>query len=65
MTLTELGVLWAERDERYRSRRFALSPEEIAAVRAWRLGEVNALPPHERGVRFREAVGWEPPWPNR
>lgn len=56
MTIHDLLRLWRMRDARYRDRH-ALSAESRAAVKAWRLLEIDALPPEERKVALVE-LGW-------
>jgi hypothetical protein len=53
-----LRQLWTERDERYRHGRRRLSPESVAAVRAWRTREAGAT---GRAALVAEALSWEPP----
>jgi len=48
MTWAELRALWAERDDRYRSRMRTLTAAETEAVRAYRWTEIALLPEGER-----------------
>lgn len=53
--------LWTERDQRYRSRRTGLSPEEESAVVMWRRREAEKVPGHARYRAEAILARWAPP----
>lgn len=55
---TKLLEHWAERDNRYVSRRYQLSETQVDGVRTWRLDEAQAIADMEL---MAEALRWTPP----
>lgn len=60
-TLRDLLAIWRDRDVQYAQNPRALTEEQIASIRTFRIKEVNDLPPAQRAKGWIAAKTWVPP----
>ena len=60
-TLSDLVAIWRDRDVQYAKATRALTEDQIEAIRAFRIKEVNDLPPALRARAWGIAKSWAPP----